>query len=66
MHYEQQYLDLLRQVWEHGDERRDRTGVGTRSLFGAQMRFDLSDNRCRCSPPSASLGKLRRANCFGS
>ena len=45
MHYEQQYLDLLRQVWEHGDERRDRTGVGTRSLFGAQMRFDLSDNR---------------------
>ena len=45
MHYEQQYLDLLARVWEHGDERRDRTGVGTRSLFGAQMRFDLSDNR---------------------
>ena len=43
-HYEHQYLDLLRQVWEHGDERRDRTGVGTRSLFGATMRFDLADD----------------------
>jgi len=41
-HYEQQYLDLLRRVWETGNERRDRTGVGTRSLFGATMRFDLS------------------------
>jgi thymidylate synthase len=45
MHYEQQYLDLLRQVWEQGDERRDRTGIGTRSLFGAQLRFDLSDGQ---------------------
>ncbi|WP_294302944.1 thymidylate synthase [uncultured Sphingomonas sp.] len=44
-HYEQQYLDLLRAVWERGDERRDRTGVGTRSLFGPTMRFDLSDDR---------------------
>lgn len=42
-HEEYQYLDLLRAVWETGDERRDRTGVGTRSLFGATMRFDLSD-----------------------
>ncbi|MES2337716.1 MAG: thymidylate synthase [Pseudomonadota bacterium] len=44
-HYEHQYLDLLRRVWEQGDERRDRTGVGTRSLFGPVMRFDLSDDR---------------------
>lgn len=43
MHYEQPYLDLLARVWNEGDERIDRTGVGTRSLFGAQMRFDLSD-----------------------
>ena len=43
-HYEQQYLDLLRAVWETGDERRDRTSVGTRSLFGATMRFSLADN----------------------
>lgn len=44
-HPEQQYLDLLRDVWECGDERRDRTGVGTRSLFGPTMRFDLSGDR---------------------
>jgi thymidylate synthase len=41
-HPEFQYLDLLRQVVEGGDERVDRTGVGTRSLFGAMLRFDLS------------------------
>ena len=43
MHAEQQYLDLVREVWEHGDERVDRTGVGTRAVFGRTMRFDLSD-----------------------
>ena len=36
-------LDLIRQVWTKGSERRDRTGVGTRALFGAMLRFDLSD-----------------------
>lgn len=43
-HYEQQYLDLMRHIWTHGDERVDRTGVGTRAVFGATMRFDLADN----------------------
>lgn len=43
-HPEQQYLDLVRRVWETGDERSDRTGVGTRSLFGATMRFSLQDD----------------------
>ena len=41
-HWEWQYLDLMRRIWDHGDERVDRTGVGTRSLFGATIRFDLS------------------------
>lgn len=43
-HYEQQYLDLMRHIWMHGDERVDRTGVGTRAVFGATMRFDLANN----------------------
>ncbi len=42
-HPEHQYLDLLDTVLRHGDERIDRTGVGTRSVFGALLRFDLSD-----------------------
>jgi thymidylate synthase len=40
----QTYEDLLRHVWENGAERRDRTGVGTRSVFGAQLRFDLQES----------------------
>ncbi len=38
----QQYEDLMRHVYEHGTTKSDRTGTGTRSVFGHQMRFDLS------------------------
>jgi thymidylate synthase len=41
-HWEWQYLDLMRRIWESGDQRIDRTGIGTRSVFGAEIRFDLA------------------------
>lgn len=43
MHGEQQYLDLLKKVMDTGNDRNDRTGVGTRAIFGQSMRFNMAD-----------------------
>lgn len=42
-HPEYEYLNALKNILENGDDRPDRTGVGTKSVFGLQMRFDLSE-----------------------
>ncbi|KAL5516206.1 hypothetical protein EMCRGX_G001486 [Ephydatia muelleri] len=56
-HEEHQYLNLLRNILKHGHDKEDRTGIGTKSIFGAQMRFSL-----RHSFPLLTTRKMRFKN----
>ena len=44
IHHDQVYLDLLRDIFSKSNNKTDRTGTGTLSVFGREMRFDLTDN----------------------
>lgn len=53
-----QYLDMCKYVLENGENREDRTGTGTRSVFGYQTRYDLRDGF-----PLMTTKKCFAANC---
>ena len=56
----QQYLNLLHHVMENGEEKSDRTGTGTKSVFGHQMRFDLANSCLLYTSPSPRDATLSR------
>ncbi len=52
------YLDLLQDVLDHGVDKEDRTGTGTRSVFGRTLRFDLSDPTPRNGREASTTGRF--------
>lgn len=55
---ETQYLNLLKDIRDNGEQRTDRTGVGTRSLFGEQMKYDLREGAPVLTSKRVALGSV--------
>jgi thymidylate synthase len=61
-----QFEDFMRHVHEHGVAKADRTGTGTKSVFGHQMRFDLNDGFPLVTTKKVHCKSGRRTSCCGS
>lgn len=61
---ERQYLDLLTEIRDEGDNKSDRTGTGTRSIFGPQMRYDLREGFPALTTKRVALGAVATELCW--
>ena len=61
---ERQYLDLLTRIRDEGDEKSDRTGTGTRSVFGPQMEYDLREGFPVLTTKRVALGTVATELCW--